>query len=113
MFEDRNSAEPFGADISISLLKNNSLQMVPVVMCSEVIKQPHVKCGANRAEFLQQCMIEAGKMFVVEGLNNWVGDDDRAGNDGVGARCAALNQHLIENTKVVLHKPIFFFEMRD
>src|SRR5882757_7882726 len=97
MFEDGDAAKPFGADIVVSLSKNDAVQMTPIVACREMIKETHIKCRADRAEVTHQCMIETGEMFVIEGLNDWVGDDDGASDDRIGWRCAALNQHLVEN----------------
>jgi hypothetical protein len=83
MFKDGDAAKPFGANVIISLSENNPVQMMAVILRCEVVKQPHVKCCTDGTELLHQCMIEAGKVFVIEGLNNWVGNDNRAGHNRI------------------------------
>src|ERR1035437_5816674 len=86
--------------------------MAPVVMRGEVIEKSHIKCATNRAELLHQCVIETREVFVIEGLNDWVGDYDGARDDRIGGRRAALDQHFIKYAEVMFQKAIILFEMR-
>src|ERR1700722_19055762 len=86
--------------------------MVTIVHCRKMSSQPHIKCRTNGAEMLHQCMIKAGKVFVIERPNYWVGDDNRAGNNRIRRRCPAFYQNFVEYAEVVLDKSVVFFEMR-
>jgi len=57
-------------------------------------------------QLLHQRVIRAGEMFVVKGLNDRVGNDDRAGNDGVGRRCAAFDQNFVGDCEVVFNESL-------
>jgi hypothetical protein len=50
VFEDGQSAEPFGADIVISLLEREACAAAPVMQIGEVEEQTHVERLADRAE---------------------------------------------------------------
>ena len=105
------AAQPFGTDVVVAFGKRWAPARMVLVQIGEVEEQAHVERLADCAELLHQCVIEAGEMLVVEGLNYGVGNDDRAGNDGVGWRCATLNQDFVEDAEVVFDKPVFFFEV--
>jgi hypothetical protein len=86
VFEYGKTAKPFGANVMVAFAEYDAVAVVAVVHGGEMKKQADVNCLPDRAELLHQDVIEAGEVLVVEGLDDWIGEHDGAGNDGVGRR---------------------------
>src|SRR5947209_580421 len=85
--------------------------MVAVVHGREMEEESNIKSLANRAELLHQDVIEARKMFVVERLDDRIGEHDGARNNGVGVGRASLQHDLVEDAEVMLGKSLRNAEM--
>ena len=73
-------------------------------------EQPHVQRLADGAELLHQCVIETGKMSVLERRHNRARESHGAGFDRIGRVLAPLDIHLRKNIEGVFDKAVCGFE---
>src|ERR1700752_5502615 len=99
MREDREAAEPLGADVVIAFLKNKPLPVGAVIEICEMKEEAHVERLADRAEANHERMIEAGEMLVLKRCNDRVRERHRAGFDRIGGELPALDQNLAKEVE--------------
>jgi hypothetical protein len=111
--EHFQSTEPLAADIIVSFLKRKPGSVHSVVEIRKMEKAAHVKCLPDRPQFLHQCMVEAGEMFVLQRLHDGRGKRDRAGFDRVARELATLDENFRKDCERVFEElATGLFEMR-
>ncbi len=110
---DGEPTQPFGANVGVLFSECQALFVVSVVHDREIVEQMHVERLANGAEAIQENMVEAGEMIVLERSDDRIGECDRASDNGATAVDAALDQNLIEDVEIVFNKTITGLEMRE
>src|SRR5437870_5177151 len=99
MLEHGQAPKPFGADVVVALLELNTAAVMPVVHRGEVKKEADVKRLANGAELLEQYVVEASEVLVIERLDDRVSQHDGTCDDGISGRIAALQEHFVEDAE--------------
>ena len=90
VFEHREPAEPFGADVVIAFGKREAAAVVSVVQIGEVKKEPHVERLPDRAELLHQSVIEAGEVSILQRCHDGPRERHGARLDRIGGVFAPL-----------------------
>src|SRR5436190_6299113 len=95
---DGAPAEPFGADVVVSLLEREVLRRTRIEI-REVEEETHVKRLPYRAELLHQHVIEADEVFVLQRLHDRPSERDGTRFNRIARELASLNPKLREDVE--------------